>query len=246
MNFEKMVEELKQRLNLVESRSLALEIELEDLTKEEEALSQIIKLYSNKEYDSIEEERRVTEALLNGKKKEEKEIKMFPHEDKSSEVLVYEAPKEIKKEKEDYSKGFSVGDKVTACGMGNSVGKITKIEKDGFAAIDFGSMTIHIRLDNARHYEKTKERKKLTPHKDRTAEYDAALKDIYKGNEYTGYTCSELTNKFNAYAKKHDIEPTTQNIMWVILKTRVDKGMIIKSGILYYIHMVWQKVKDNV
>lgn len=62
---KELVTGLQARLELVSSRLKALEIERESLQKEETSLITLIGVYKAQgNYDSIEEERNVTEALL--------------------------------------------------------------------------------------------------------------------------------------------------------------------------------------
>lgn len=60
----KLQNDINTRLSLVHSRLVALEKEQKELTAEKDYLEGLAKLYDNREYDSIEEERRVTEHLL--------------------------------------------------------------------------------------------------------------------------------------------------------------------------------------
>jgi uncharacterized HAD superfamily protein len=57
----------KTRLDSVSRRIDALQLELDELVKEQLVLEELVEVYDKKEYDSIEEEKRVTERILNKK-----------------------------------------------------------------------------------------------------------------------------------------------------------------------------------
>jgi hypothetical protein len=65
MIFKDKVKDLSDRLAHIKLRKEAITKELANLDIEEELLTQLIQLYSGQEYDSIEEEKRVTTGILN-------------------------------------------------------------------------------------------------------------------------------------------------------------------------------------
>ena len=60
---KKMLKELKIREELISNRLAALQIEATNLTNELNYVQTLVKYYDKLEYDPIEEERRVTQAL---------------------------------------------------------------------------------------------------------------------------------------------------------------------------------------
>ena len=60
---KKMLKELKIREELISNRLAALQTEATNLTDELSHVQALVKYYDKLEYDSIEEERRVTQAL---------------------------------------------------------------------------------------------------------------------------------------------------------------------------------------
>ena len=70
-----MIKNLENRSVLVKSRLIAIDKEKEGLVIEDTALDKLITHYKNLEYDSIEEERRVTAALTKEDKSSNKGIK---------------------------------------------------------------------------------------------------------------------------------------------------------------------------
>jgi len=60
---KKILKELKIREELISNRLAALQIEATNLTNELNHVQALVKYYDKLEYDSIEEERRVTQAL---------------------------------------------------------------------------------------------------------------------------------------------------------------------------------------
>jgi len=64
---KKILKELKTREELINNRLAALQTEATNLTNELNHIQALIKYYDKLEYDSIEEERRVTQALNKSK-----------------------------------------------------------------------------------------------------------------------------------------------------------------------------------
>ena len=64
---KKILKELKIREELINNRLTALQIEATNLTNELNHVQALVKYYDKLEYDSIEEERRVTQALNKSK-----------------------------------------------------------------------------------------------------------------------------------------------------------------------------------
>lgn len=64
---KKILKELKIREELISNRLAALQIEATNLTNELNHVQALVKYYDKLEYDSIEEERRVTQALNKSK-----------------------------------------------------------------------------------------------------------------------------------------------------------------------------------
>jgi len=64
---KKILKELKTREELINNRLAALQTEATNLTNELNHIQALVKYYDKLEYDSIEEERRVTQALNKSK-----------------------------------------------------------------------------------------------------------------------------------------------------------------------------------
>jgi spore coat protein CotH len=65
----------KTRLDAVSRRIDALQLELDELVKEQLVLEELVEVYDKKDYDSIEEERRVTGRVLLEARKNRKSTK---------------------------------------------------------------------------------------------------------------------------------------------------------------------------